>query len=61
MAINRRFKLGTADCLLGLSFFNLYARKNVWHKEYDVIEGEIIDTNVLFMGWTANLSFSIRF
>ncbi|MCG2814403.1 MAG: TonB-dependent receptor, partial [Candidatus Aminicenantes bacterium] len=61
VAVNRRFKLGTADCLLGASIFNLYARKNVWYKEYDVIEGEIIDTNVLFMGWTANLSFSIKF
>ena len=53
-----RFARGTGN--FGLSIFNVYNRSNVWYKEYEVIEGELLETNVtllnltpsLFLNWT---------
>ncbi len=55
------FKLGESKATLGLTIFNVYDRKNVWYKEFDVIEGELVETNVQLMGLTFNLFFSIKF
>ncbi|MCX7985486.1 MAG: TonB-dependent receptor [Bacteroidales bacterium] len=46
---------------LGFSIFNLYNRKNVWYKEFQVIEGIAVENNVSYLGITPNLSFSIKF
>jgi hypothetical protein len=53
-------KPGKVNGAIGLSLFNLYNRKNVWYKNYDIEEGEIIQTNVNYLGFTPNLSFSIN-
>lgn len=55
------FELGESKATLGLTIFNVYDRKNVWYKEFDVIEGEIVETNVQLMGLTFNLFFNIKF
>ena len=52
------FKLGRSESSLGLSFFNLYNRKNTWYKEYEVIEGELLETNVSLLGFTPSLFFT---
>ncbi|MEO1712804.1 MAG: TonB-dependent receptor [Bacteroidota bacterium] len=36
----------------GISFFNVYNRSNVWYKEYDVIEGDLLETNVNLLDFT---------
>lgn len=53
-------KPGKANGAIGLSLFNLYNRKNVWYKNYDIEEGEIIQTDVNYLGFTPNISFSIN-
>ncbi len=45
---------------IGLSVFNVYNRKNIWYKEYQIIDGNIIETDKLFLGFTPNLTFSVK-
>lgn len=56
-----QFKLGDADAALGATLFNVYNRQNTWYKEYDVIEGEIIENNINLMGMTFNIFLNIKF
>jgi len=46
---------------VGASIFNAYDRKNVWYKEFDVVEGEIFENNILFMGLTFDVFITLRF
>lgn len=48
---------GSANSV-GLSFFNLYDQKNVWYKDYQVVNGQLIETNVYYLGFTPNLTLS---
>jgi len=61
LAVTYRFNLGDADAALGATLFNVYNRQNIWYKEYDVIEGEIIENNINLMGMTFNLYLNIKF
>jgi hypothetical protein len=45
---------------IGISFFNLYNRKNVWYKEYQIQSGKLIETDVTFLGFTPNLTLSLK-
>ena len=42
----------------GLSFTNIYNRKNTWYNEYEVIEGELLETNVSLLGFTPSFFFT---
>lgn len=46
---------------IGLSLFNLYDRKNIWYKEFEILDGEIVETDVSFLGFTPNVSISLKF
>ena len=52
---------GETNSVLGLTLFNVYNRKNVWYKEFEVLEGELIENNIIYMGFTVNAFFSIKF
>lgn len=43
---------------LGLSLFNLYNRSNVWYKEYEIIEGELLETDITLLDFTPSLFFN---
>jgi ferric enterobactin receptor len=45
---------------LGLSIFNVYDHKNIWYKEYSIIDGTVLETNKLFLGFTPNITFSAK-
>jgi len=45
---------------LGLSIFNVYNRRNIWYKEYQIIDGNILETDKLFLGIKPNLTFSMK-
>ena len=45
---------------LSFSVFNLYGRKNVWYKEFELIDDELIETDVNLLGITPNISLSIK-
>ena len=55
------FKMWDGDAQIGMTIFNVYDQKNVWYKEFDVIEGEIIESNFNLMGLTFNLFFNLKF
>jgi outer membrane receptor protein involved in Fe transport len=62
LSANYSFSFGDTDkSYLGLTIFNLYDRKNVWYKEFDVLEGEIIESNFNLMGLTFNLFLNVKF
>ena len=54
------FNLGNTKANLGLSLFNVYNRSNVWYKEYEVIEGELLETDVTLLNFTPSLFFNWR-
>ncbi len=56
-----RFSIGKTMSSLGLSFFNVYGRKNIWYREFDVVDNEIVIIDVNTLGFTPNLFFSIKF
>jgi ferric enterobactin receptor len=43
----------------GLSVFNAYNRSNVWRREYDVFEEELIPTDVNYLGLTVSAFFNV--
>ncbi len=55
------FYLGKAKSTLGLSIFNLYGHTNIWYKEFEVVEGEIIETDVNYLGFTPSIFFNFKF
>lgn len=52
------FKFGNSPASLGVSIFNLYNRQNVWYKEYEVIEGELIETDISLLKLTPSIFFT---
>lgn len=52
------FNLGNSKASAGLSLSNIYNRKNIWYNEYEVIEGELLETNVSLLGFTPSLFFT---
>ena len=58
LSATRDINFGNSKGSLGISFFNVYNRNNVWYKEYEVIEGELLETNVSLLDFTPSLFFS---
>ncbi len=52
------FSLGSSKCAAGLSLINLYNRRNVWYKEYEVIEGELLVTDISLIDFTPSIFIS---
>ncbi len=50
-----------AKAELGMSVFNLYNNTNTWYKTFEVIEGDMIVTDVNTIGFTPNIFFNIKF
>lgn len=44
---------------IGFSIFNIYDRTNTWYNQYEVIEGEIIETNINYLGFMPNITLSL--
>ncbi|WP_341905739.1 TonB-dependent receptor [Fluviicola taffensis] len=45
---------------VGFSVFNLYNRINTWYKQYSIEDGEVIETNVNYLGFTPNVTLSLK-
>ena len=62
VAINREFFVRDAmRGVFSLTLFNLYDRRNVWYKEFEVIEDEIIENDIQLMGRTVNAAVTLKF
>jgi ferric enterobactin receptor len=45
---------------IGISLFNVYNHTNIWYKEYQIQNYAAIATNVDYLGFTPNLTLSLR-
>lgn len=45
---------------IGFSLFNVYDRENTWYNQYEIIEGEIIETRVNYLGIMPNITLSLK-
>lgn len=45
---------------VGFSVFNLYNRINTWYKQYSIEDGQVIETNVNYLGFTPNVTLSLK-
>lgn len=61
VAVSKNVKFGDLGIgSLSFSLFNVYNRQNVWYKEFELDEGELIETDVTLLGITPNLTLSFR-
>ncbi|NWG12481.1 MAG: TonB-dependent receptor [Acidobacteria bacterium] len=44
----------------GVSVFNAYNRRNVWRKEYDAVGGELISTDINYLGLTVSAFLNVN-
>ncbi|MDN5202408.1 TonB-dependent receptor [Fulvivirgaceae bacterium BMA10] len=61
VSVTNNFKMGQATAEVGLSVFNLYNHTNVWYKTFEIIEDDVITTDVNTVGFTPNIFFNIKF
>ena len=59
LAAHFRFDLGQSQADVGLSFFNVYNRTNLWYREFDLSEAPPLITDITYLGFTPNVS--VRF
>lgn len=62
LSVTFKFNLTTetkAD--IGISVFNVYNRRNIWYKEFEVVENQVIETDIYYLGLTPNLFFNVKF
>lgn len=45
---------------IGFSFFNMYNRTNTWYREYSIVGNQVISTDVNYLGFTPNLTLSLK-
>ncbi len=45
---------------IGLSLFNVYNHVNIWYREYQLEGYQAITTDVNYLGFTPNLTLSLR-
>jgi len=45
---------------IGLSLFNLYNHTNTWYNQYEIVEGEVVETKINYMGFMPNLTISFK-
>jgi outer membrane receptor protein involved in Fe transport len=46
---------------ISASVFNLYNRKNVSSKQFEVVDNSILESNINYLSITPNLSFLVKF
>ncbi len=42
------------------SVFNLYDRTNVWYKQYSIVDSDIVETDVTYLGITPNVTLTLK-
>jgi ferric enterobactin receptor len=60
-AINWHYgKPGKRNGTIGLSVFNAYDRRNTWYKNFQIVNNEIVESNINYLGITPNLNVSFK-
>lgn len=60
VAATLNFNFGKCPATIGASLFNLYNHRNIWYKKFEIIENQVIATDVNYLGITPNLTFGIK-
>ena len=55
------FNLGSGKGEMGLSIFNLYNKTNTWYNEFEVVDNQVTEINVNYIGFTPSLFFNVSF
>ncbi len=45
---------------IGFSIFNVYNHLNTWYKQFTIVDSEIIETSINYLGFTPNVTLSLR-
>lgn len=45
---------------IGFSLFNIYNRSNVWYKQYNIVNNQVVASNVNYLGLTPNITLSLK-
>ncbi len=61
LSAHLKVQLGNTLGDIGVSIFNFYNRKNIWYYEYDFSQDPVLTTEVNYLGFTPNVSFSLTF
>ena len=55
------FNISSGKGEMGLSIFNLYNKTNTWYNEFEVVDNQVTETNVNYIGFTPSLFFNVSF
>ena len=55
------FNISSGKGEMGLSVFNLYNKTNTWYNEFEVVDNQVTETNVNYIGFTPSLFFNVSF
>ncbi|MBA4055196.1 MAG: TonB-dependent receptor, partial [Marivirga sp.] len=56
-----RNKKGNNIGNIAASVFNILNRKNVWYKEFQISEGNVVETDINYLGITPNVSLTLNY
>ncbi|MFZ5941525.1 MAG: TonB-dependent receptor [Bacteroidota bacterium] len=56
-----RFNIGKSKGSVGLSVFNVYGRKNIWYRQFDIEDNSIVIMDVNTLGFTPNVFVAYQF
>jgi len=55
------FNISSGKGEMGLSVFNFYNKTNTWYNEFEVVDNQVTETNVNYIGFTPSLFFNVSF
>ncbi len=45
---------------IGFSMFNAYNRGNIWYQQYNIVNNQVVTSNVNYLGMTPNITLSLK-
>ena len=61
LAVSYEREVGPARANLGVTVFNVYDRQNVWYKEFQAFDSQLVENDVHLMGRAINAFVGLRF
>lgn len=55
------FNISSGKGEMGLSVFNFYNKTNTWYNEFEVVDNQVKETNVNYIGFTPSLFLNVSF
>ena len=61
LAVNYNWLGKATDMIFTFSIFNVLNHSNIWYKKYQISSSDITVTDVKYLGFTPNVSVTIKF